>query len=225
MTDGTENELFVTQDGSFSFIAHRFGVTYHSKYGAVTESRHVFIQAGLYPLIATHSSLNILEIGFGTGLNALMTLQEANTRQFPINYESFEAFPIDTATANTLNYAECLGDLSLDPPFHAMHEQAWNTQADYSPFFTLNKRLEKFEVIDAIDQFDLIYFDAFAPSSQPELWEIPLLQLMYNALRPGGIFVTYCAKGAVKRNLKTLGFTVESLQGPPGKREMTRAIK
>ena len=106
-----------------------------------------------------------------------------------------------------------------------MHEQAWNTQADYSPFFTLRKRLEKFEVIDAINQFDLIYFDAFAPTSQPELWEIPLLQLMYNALRPGGVLVTYCAKGAVKRNLKTLGFTVESLQGPPGKREMTRAIK
>lgn len=225
MTDVTDNELFATQDGSFSFISHRFGVTYHSKYGAVTESRHVFIQAGLYPLLPNHSTLNILEIGFGTGLNALMTLQEANLRQFPINYECYEAFPIDTATAVSLNYAECLGDLNLSAPFQAMHEQPWNTQAKYSPFFTLNKRLEKFEVINAVNQFDLIYFDAFAPSSQPELWEIPFLELMYQALKSGGVLVTYCAKGSVKRNLRTLGFTVESLQGPPGKREMTRAIK
>jgi tRNA U34 5-methylaminomethyl-2-thiouridine-forming methyltransferase MnmC len=225
MIDGFENELFITQDGSFSFIAHRFGVSYHSKYGAVSESRHVFIQAGLYPSILNHTSLHILEIGFGTGLNALMTLQEANKHQFPIFYEGVEAYPITASAAHGLNYAECLGDPMLDPALQNMHEQAWGTSAAYSPFFSLYKRLAQFESIQAIEQFDLIYFDAFAPVAQPELWDLPFLTQMYTALKPKGVLVTYCAKGSVKRNLKSIGFEVEPLQGPPGKREMTRAIK
>lgn len=217
--------IFETQDGSHSILSEQFGVPYHSKYGAVRESHHVFIQAGLYFKAASKKNMSILELGFGSGLNALLTLIEAETHGWKIDYETVEAFPIPIAQARQLNYPSSLNAMQWQQAFLQMHENKASEQQWITPNFRFQKILDHFQNIQIADRFDVIYFDPFAPDTQPELWEIPLLQAMYEALLPGGVLVTYCAKGIVKRNLKSVGFQVESLPGPPGKREMTRAIK
>ena len=220
------NEIFVTQDGSHSITAAQYGVSYHSKYGAITESRHVFIQAGLMPLLFNvPDQLTILEVGFGTGLNVLLTYQELAKRQVQVYYESIEQFPITQTEAQNLNYPELLDGEDLGEIFSTMHSSAWDKDTQLSGNFSLKKRLGDLEELPFEPIFDLIYFDAFAPTVQPELWTAPIMKKMYDALRPGGILVTYCAKGEFKRSLKAVGFKVEPLPGPPGKREMTKAIK
>lgn len=226
--DAANDEIFVTQDGSHSITASRFGVSYHSKYGAITESRHVFIQAGLYPLLLnTPAKISILEMGFGTGLNALLTFHETAHRQVQVYYESIEGFPISIQAAQNLNYPQLIdvNDAELNEVFTQMHQMPWEKEIALGPHFDLLKRLGNLEELQFTPQFDLIYFDAFAPSAQPELWTAPIMQKMYDALKPGGVLVTYCAKGEFKRTLKAVGFTVERLPGPPGKREMTKAVK
>ena len=217
-------DIFETQDGSHSIYSEKFGVSYHSKYGAIQESRHVFLEAGLYAQLADKNKIAVLEIGFGTGLNALLTYQEAEKKQLEIRYDTFEAYPITPAEATTLNYPSLLGD-NIKNVFNEMHEGEWGTSIRLGDHFTFTKYNEMFQRIDYAETFNVIYFDAFAPNAQPELWEAELMGKMYNALKPGGMLVTYCAKGAVKRVMKGLGFTVEALKGPPGKREMTRAVK
>jgi tRNA U34 5-methylaminomethyl-2-thiouridine-forming methyltransferase MnmC len=219
-----ENEIFETQDGSHSIQSKEYGVSYHSKYGAIQESLHVFIKAGLRYRLAEMNSISVLEIGFGTGLNALLTLAEAEKTDTAVYYEAIEAYPIPWEQARVLNYPE-LTDQAFRPGFLKMHEMDWGVKERIRPHFTFKKQKLLFQEIDFPPQFDVIYFDAFAPNAQPELWEAPLLQKMYDALREKGVLVTYCAKGAVKRTLKSIGFTIESIQGPPGKREMTRAVK
>ncbi|MFN7117192.1 MAG: tRNA (5-methylaminomethyl-2-thiouridine)(34)-methyltransferase MnmD [Saprospiraceae bacterium] len=219
------DEIFETQDGSHSIQSKRFGVSYHSKYGAIQESRHVFIEAGLYYKALQQKDIAILELGFGTGLNTLLTYQEAERHGWTIFYETIEAYPITLAQANQLNYPALLGATSLQAVFQTLHTSTWSEKHIISPHFTFQKQKKAFQDIDYQAQFDLIYFDAFAPGAQPELWEVPLLQKLYNALRLNGILVTYCAKGSVKRNFREVGFKVEALPGPPGKREMTRCIK
>lgn len=218
-------EIFETQDGSHSIWSQQFGVSYHSKYGAIQESRHVFIEAGLYFKALQQRALAILELGFGSGLNALLTFQEAARHQWQVYYEAVEAYPIYLPQANQLNYPMLLDAALLQPIFNFLHASPWEKQQTLSPDFTFNKIRKEFQQIDYQNQFDLIYYDAFAPSTQPELWEILVLQKLYEALRPNGILVTYCAKGSVKRNFKTVGFQVETLPGPPGKREMIRCVK
>ncbi|HOY19359.1 MAG TPA: tRNA (5-methylaminomethyl-2-thiouridine)(34)-methyltransferase MnmD [Haliscomenobacter sp.] len=227
MSDGAdENEIFVTQDGSHSITAAKFGVSYHSRYGAITESRHVFIQAGLYPLMVnTPAQLSILEIGLGTGLNVLLTYHELDKRPITVYYEALEGFPISPAIAQTLNYPSLIEGSQLQAVFQQLHEGEWNKPITLSPHFQVLKRLGQLEEQSFSPVFDLIYFDAFAPSAQPELWDEAIMQKMYAALKPGGVLVTYCAKGEFKRTLKKVGFTVERLPGPPGKREMTKAVK
>jgi tRNA U34 5-methylaminomethyl-2-thiouridine-forming methyltransferase MnmC len=227
MSDGTDNpEIFVTQDGSHSIIAPQFGVSYHSKYGAITESRHVFIQAGLHPLLANApKELSILEIGLGTGLNVLLTYHELVNRPIKVSYEAIEAFPIGLTTIQALNYPALIGSAHLTPIFQELHTGKWDTALALSTHFNFTKRLGKLEEQTFAPIFDLIYFDAFAPNAQPELWTEEVFQKMYAALIPGGVLVTYCAKGEFKRILKRVGFDVEGLPGPPGKREMTKAIK
>lgn len=220
-----QDVIFETQDGSHSILSTQYGVPYHSKYGAVQESRHVFIEAGLYFKSFQKKELAILELGFGTGLNALLTLLEAEQRGWKIYYETVEAFPVLAAQVHQFNYTRILNATQWQAAFLRMHEGAWATELPISPNFTFRKIKEHFQNINASEQFDIIYFDPFAPSAQPELWEAPLLKVMYQALLPQGVLVTYCAKGVVKRALKSVGFQVESLPGPPGKREMTRAIK
>lgn len=218
-------EIFETQDGSHSIYSQQYGVSYHSKYGAIQESRHVFINAGLYFKTLQQKALAILEIGFGTGLNALLTFDEAERQHLNIQYEAIEAFPISLDEAAQLNYPTLLTAANLQTIFTTLHQCTWEEQHQLSPHFSIKKVCKSFQEIQYNDQFDLIYFDAFAPSAQPELWEPPFLALMYNALRPSGILVTYCAKGSVKRAFKAVGFQLEALTGPPGKREMTRCVK
>lgn len=220
----TDNQLIITEDGSHSLFSNKHGVSYHSKFGAIQETQHVFIDAGFYFRLPTStSSLSILGIGFGTGLNAFMTFLESKKHDININYIGVEAYPLSMETISEFNFSTILKEDQED--FQKIHELAWEEPHDLSPSFSLTKVKMMIEDIDFKDQFDLIYFDAFGPGSQPELWEEPILQKMYDALKTDGVLTTYCAKGTVKRGLKKVGFTIESLPGPPGKREMTRAIK
>ena len=219
------DQVIETQDGSHSIISHKYGVSYHSKYGAITESMHVFIKAGLYPKIASSSKIDILEIGFGTGLNALMTFLETEKKKIQVYYEGVEAYPLKSDQYQILNYSELLKVPEHQPTFMQLHTSPWEEDILLNSNFTFRKTKLLFEKINKSNCFDLIYFDAFAPSAQPELWEEEVLRIMYEALRTDGVLVTYCAKGVVKRCLRNIGFKVESLAGPPGKREMTKAIK
>lgn len=217
--------LFETQDGSHSIFSEKYGVSYHSKYGAIQETQHVFINAGLRLKAVEQSNISILEIGFGTGLNAFMTYLESEKRGLTIDYTGVEAYPITPEIASDLNYATQVQQPESQAILNKIHEVEWESSHFLNEHFKLTKVKKMFQELNYHNQFDIIYFDAFAPTSQPELWEIPLLTSMYNALKTNGIFVTYCAKGQFKRDLKAVGFTVEAIPGPPGKREMTRALK
>lgn len=218
-------KLVLTQDGSHSLYSEQFGEQYHSKYGAIRESRHVFIEAGLFYKMASSEKLDILEIGFGSGLNALLTFLETEQRSRKVYYETLEAYPLSKDESARLNYPEQLQAPDKKELFLAMHDLPWDVTHQLTENFSFKKSLKKFEEFDGESMFDLIYFDAFAPGTQPELWEIPVLANICGRLKKGGVFVTYSAKGSVKRNLKSLGLQVENLPGPPGKREMIRAIK
>lgn len=217
--------LFETQDGSHSIFSEKYGVSYHSKYGAIQETQHVFINAGLRLKAVEQLEISILEIGFGTGLNAFMTYLESEKRGLTIDYTGVEAYPISMEIAKNLNFATQIQQPESQAILNKIHQIEWERSYAINQYFKLTKVQKLFEELDYENQFDIIYFDAFAPTSQPKLWEIPLLTSMYKALKTNGIFVTYCAKGQFKRDLKAIGFTVEAIPGPPGKREMTRALK
>lgn len=221
-------ELQTTEDGSHTLHSPTFEATYHSTHGAIQEAEVVFINAALnYQLEQKKSSLNILEIGFGTGLNALMTYLATAEGNTNIYYEGWEAYPVGLELASNTNYCNLLNSTTEDEvTFLEMH-QGYNQikQLRTTPNFEFLLKKEFFEAIEAKEKFDIIYQDAFAPGIQAELWEEHFLQKLYNALKNGGILTTYCAKGSFKRALKALGFEVEALAGPKGKREMTRAHK
>ncbi len=216
--------LIETKDGSSSLLNVSLNETYHSTHGAIQESKHVFIESGLKPfLIFKKSELSILEIGFGTGLNTLLTLLATEQRSIKIYYETVEAFPLENDIIATLNYPKFL---HAENVFEKIHRSHWNEAEEIVANFKLNKRAIKLEeAVFEREKFDLIYFDAFAPAKQPELWELPILKKVAIAMKQNSIFVTYCAKGQVRRDLISLGLTVEKLPGPPGKREMLRAKK
>lgn len=218
-------KIVTTQDGSHSLFSQHFGEQYHSKYGAILESRHVFIEAGLFYKLSSNDEVNVLEIGFGSGLNAFLSYLESINRPKKIYYETMEAFPVPESDAKRLNYPEQLMAEDHQFIFQQMHQLPWNITHELSPNFLFKKVLKQFEELEGSSRFDVVYFDAFAPGTQPELWENSMLSLVYEAMRPKGVLVTYSAKGSVKRNLKSLGFEVENIPGPPGKREMIRAIK
>lgn len=217
--------LFLTNDGSHSVFSETYGVSYHSRYGAVTESAHVFIAAGLRYKAVVQREIAILETGFGTGLNAFMSWLEAERRNLQLLYVGLETAPITTEEAQVLNYAELLGVPERSGDFQALHQYTWGMEHTLSEQFQFRKEKIAIEAFEATDTFDVIYFDAFAPQAQPELWTAEVFARMYQALRTDGVLVTYCAQGAFKRTLKQVGFHVERLQGPPGKREMTRATR
>lgn len=221
-----ELHIFETHDGSHSIFSDKFGVSYHSKYGAVRETQHVFIDAALRFKAVLNPKIKILEMGFGTGLNALMTYLEARKRNLHVYYQTIEAYPISMEQVQHLNFNEVL-DIreSSKHIFELFHQLPWGITHTIDSNFSFQKQLCLFEAATIDNFFDIIYFDAFAPTSQPTLWEAPLMQKMYDALEEDGILVTYCAKGEVKRTLRSVGFELECLAGPPGKREMTRAIK
>ena len=212
-----------TADGSKTIFVEALDEHYHSIHGALAESRHVFIQSGLDAIKS--ETIAILEIGFGTGLNAITTLERNETLNKNIDYTGVEAFPVSTSDFSQLKYSNLELRESVLPYLDKIHKTNWEVFQEITPRFQLKKVEQKFQDIHDIEAFDLIYFDAFAPTVQPELWTEAIFEKMYSALKLNGILVTYCAKGQVKRNMKAAGFTIERLPGPPGKREMTRATK
>ena len=219
--------IFLTEDGSHSIYSEQFGVAYHSTHGAIQETKHVFIDAGLNHFIAQREfkQIKILEIGFGTGLNVFMTFLESHFRGIQIDFTTTEIYPLSISTAAELNYPQLLNVPHLGNIFNTFHTSNWNEKHRISDNFLFEKRLVDFQNMDFFNEFDIVYYDAFSPESQPELWDIEMLKRTYNALKEGGILTTYCAKGSFKRALKTVGFQIENIAGPPGKREMTRASK
>lgn len=217
-------EIILTRDGSQTLRNTELNETYHSIHGALQESQHVFIRQGLeYKLEQRLPRLAILEVGLGTGLNAWLTAQQIADRDVLVNYISLESFPLGHAIWSKLNYASDPRGLRL---FEKVHSATWDEPVLVTPNFSLHKiksTLQQANLSSAT--FDLIYFDAFAPEKQPEMWTLPSLEKVVEAMKPDAVLVTYCAKGQVKRDLKSLGLVVETLPGPPGKREMIRAIK
>lgn len=219
-------QLITTADGSHTLFVPQLSEHYHSVHGAVQESEHVFIRAGLLALPTGLPSVNLLEIGFGTGLNAFLTyIYNLPFAQRHITYTGIEAYPLEPHIAMELNYPELVNANGHRVVFHSLHTSLWEQEISIAPNFTLLKKQIQLQDLQLLPQYHLIYFDAFAPSAQPELWTAAVFEQMYRALLPGGLLCTYCAKGVVKRTLKEVGFTIEPLPGPPGKREMTRAIK
>ena len=216
-----KHEVIITGDGSSSIFIPELNEHYHSSHGAIQEAEHVFIKHGIQQV--EKESVTIFELGFGTGLNALLTALFAKKHKIRVTYYSIEAFPVDNALLEQLNYSELLED--TNDTLKTIHAAAWETDVVISGYFTLRKIEAKIEIFQLQQSVDLIYFDAFGPRAQAELWNIEILQKMHKALNDDGVLVTYCAQGQFKRDLKSLGFRVESLPGPPGKREMTRAIK
>ena len=219
-----ERILEATADGSHTISIPEMQVTYHSKHGAVQESMHVFIEAGLrYKMQSSSGVLTILEMGFGTGLNALLSLLAAEGRE--IWYESLEAYPVSLEMALQLNYAALLKQHGTVEFFNAMHLAAWNEWVNITPEFHLCKRETALEAFHPTGNYDIVYFDAFAPTAQPALWTESVFKKLFDNMNPGGILVTYCSKGIVRRAMQAAGFSIEKIQGPPGKREMVRATK
>jgi len=221
-----EIKIVETEDGSHSLYIKELDEGYHSMFGAVNESNHVFINAGLNHLSNTLKEINLLEIGFGTGLNAFLTMLECEKKQIKVNYYSIEPYPLPSVIYGQLNYPEILGRKDTRQFFISLHKCEWNTPLNLNKYFLLNKMKEKLESIKLpLDFYNLVYFDAFAPDVNPELWTQNIFEKIYSYMRAGSIFVTYSAKGTVRRNLQEAGFKVERIPGPKGKREMMRAIK
>jgi tRNA U34 5-methylaminomethyl-2-thiouridine-forming methyltransferase MnmC len=218
-----KREILQTLDGSTTIHLPDWNESYHSKHGAIQEAYHVFIQNGLNTF--NGQPVSILEMGFGTGLNAFITFLESKKSNQKIDYHGIEAYPISTNEISQMNYVSELNATSETTIFDLIHECDWQTIIEISPLFTLTKRQQFFEQIEDKDKFDLIYFDAFGYRVQPELWSTEIFRKMYKALKSNGTLVTYAARGVVKRSLIEVGFTVEKLPGPPGKREMFRAKK
>ena len=214
-----KKKIIYTKDGSHSIFLKEINETYHSLHGSISESNHVFIQNGLKTNLKKH--LKILEIGFGTGLNALLTLINADKKN--IKYTSLEPFPLEEAIFKKLNFHELL-NINREI-FLQLHYCNWETDIQISDNFTLHKTKSTLENYKYNEQNDIIFFDAFAPDKQTEMWEKNILKKCFRLINLEGYLVTYCAKGIVKRTLKEVGFDVETLAGPPGKREMIRAKK
>ena len=219
-----KRHLQFTADGSHTLQIEELNVTYHSKHGAIQESQHVFINAGITYLhqLKQLNEYRILEMGFGTGLNALLTAIFSPQMNVHINYHSIEAFPLTSDEVLSLNYGMLLQQPSL---FSQIHAAAWNMATRIGPTFELHKYHGKLDTFSTQEKFNLIYYDAFAPTAQPELWTVEVFEKLYQLLKPEAILVTYCSKGIVRRAMEAAGFRVTKLQGPPGKREMVRAFR
>lgn len=216
----------MTGDGSHTIYVIGLKEHYHSIHGAVSESRHIFIGAGLQWMISGKSGIDIFEVGFGTGLNAFLTWEVSRQNNLKVNYCAIETFPLPSEIYRELNYAELAGAPERRMDFFSLHESPWNQWQQIDSQFSLLKvqaDIQRFQPQPG--SADLVYFDAFGPDVQPEMWTIHVFRKLFEALRPGGVLVTYSTKGEVKRNLKAVGFLIEKLPGPPGKREMLRAVK
>jgi tRNA U34 5-methylaminomethyl-2-thiouridine-forming methyltransferase MnmC len=217
-----------TADGSFTYRSPIFKETFHSRYGALSESQHVFINAGLRAIAkeTVVRPIQIFEMGLGSGLNALLTAQYASEFATPIFFHSVEAYPIPIEDIDGFKVDNLFDSPSLLPQFQLIHQGEWAKPIKINTYFSFLKDQVDFVKWSAPRQrYHCIYYDAFAPRAQSELWTETVMAKLYEMLKPKGILVTYCAQGQFKRNLKSVGFTVEALPGPKGKREMTRARK
>ncbi|MEC4113601.1 tRNA (5-methylaminomethyl-2-thiouridine)(34)-methyltransferase MnmD [Myroides pelagicus] len=217
-----KRKVIKTEDGSSSIQIEEWGETYHSVYGAVQEAKHVYIQNGL-DLVNHLNSIVVLEMGFGTGLNAYLTYLAAMDKQLAITYHAIEAYPVSEEELKALNYSEINGE---DAAFLRLHHSPWNELVKLNECFSLYKMLNTFEeqVVEK-ESYDLIYFDVFGYPFQPDLWSEEIFKKMYDALKVGGILTTYACRGVINRTMKTVGFEVKKVAGPPGKREMVIAYK
>ena len=218
-----KREIIITSDGSTTIQLPDWNEQYHSKHGAIQEAYHVFLDTGFFKIDL--QEIAILEIGFGTGLNAFITFLEAKKLQKKVNYVGVEAYPISMEEFQKLNYVSELKALEFQSVFDEMHRISWEKEHSISKDFQLLKRKQFFQDIQDTAAFDLIYFDAFGAQNQPELWTEAIFLKMYKAMKKEGFLVTYSAKGSVRRAMQAVGFMVERLPGPPGKREMLRATK
>ncbi len=217
-----KRQIKLSNDGSHTIYNQTIDEHYHSTFGAITESQHIFIQNG-FNFINTNP-VRILEIGFGTGLNALLTLENAMLQNRSVYYVAIELYPLEIDVIQNLNYCKLI-NLKLENEFLEFHKRNWGDTIKLNENFILHKILGDAINIDFPENFDLVYFDAFSPDKQPELWTKELFLKLFKSLNNNGILTTYCAKGEVKRNLKEAGFTIERIPGSPGKRHMIRAIK
>lgn len=222
-----QREVIITKDGSTTFYIPELNENYHSTNGAILEAQHVFLKHGIHLFLEKFDkkNLNILEIGFGTGLNAWLTWLEAEKLNIKVNYVGVEAFPIAADELTMLNYAKILNDEGNSSKFEKLHEIKWNEEQQLDKQFGLLKLEQFFEKIDFKNQFDIIYFDAFGFEVQPDLWSTTILKKMYDSLKSNGHFTTYACRTVIKKNLQEVGFITQKLPGAPGKREMLVGFK
>ncbi len=218
-----KRRIVISSDGSHTIRIDEWDEQYHSKHGAVAESQHVFIDQGLSQFKVPN--ISILEMGFGTGLNALMSLIYATDHDLYIEYTAIEAHPVSEEIWSELNYPQVLNAQPFENAFQLMHKAEWGTNIQITDRFHLTKIKTDMTHYKETDRYQLIYYDAFGYRVQPDLWTESIFRNMYQSLKDGGILVTYAAKGSVRRAMQTAGFKVERLPGPPGKREMLRAGK
>lgn len=221
-------KIIQTSDGSHTLYLEEMDETYHSRHGAIQESRHVFLKNGFRHGISSWSEkeISIFEIGFGTGLNALLTAIDALKYRKSINYTTIEPCPISSSILYELNYKNHIPTAGAGTLLNAIHEAEWESRQRIHEYFYLRKRKVKYQDFTPADNhYHLIYYDAFAPNKQPEMWNLELIDKAHRSLKNRGFLVTYCAQGQFKRNLAACGFEVTTLPGPPGKKEMIRAIK
>lgn len=218
------HSLILTKDGSNTLYSKVFAETYHSKNGAISESEHVFIQSGLAYIHLQQMHVSILEIGFGTGLNAILSYLYAQKKECNISYTAIEPFPINMDCVKELNFSSILTNDEQRLVFEQMHQSQAGESLQYDNFSFVRYQ-EKLSSFITEKTFSLVYYDAFSPNTQPEMWTNDVFEHLHSMMQTGAVLVTYCAKGAVKRILKSLGFSLHRLPGANGKREMIRAVK
>ncbi len=222
-----KHAILNTEDGSSTLYNELVDDTYHSIHGAITESKMVYVENGFcYASNFEKKEIKIFEVGFGTGLNALLTASECCKRKIKVHYHSVEAFPLDTSILQNLNYSEFLEKDECDSLLANIQFCNWNEEVKINDYYSLYKEFAKLEDCEIpLNFYNVVYYDAFGPSKQPEMWSFELIEKICLGIKQNGVFVTYSTKGELKRMLVKLGFKVEKLQGPLGKREVLRAIK
>lgn len=217
-------KIITTEDGSHSLFDDDLNETYHSTRGALGESLHVFVKEGLSYWLSKNNAeeVSILEVGLGTGLNAFLAAQFANENNITVHFTSLEPYPIEEEIYENLNFHQTADEREL---LMKIHNAKWQEPVELSNSFSIYKTEDKLETFETIDSYDLIFFDAFAPSKQPEVWSLNNIKKCFDISSKGAMLTTYCAQGQFKRNLAEVGFEVETLQGAMGKKEMVRGVK
>jgi tRNA U34 5-methylaminomethyl-2-thiouridine-forming methyltransferase MnmC len=223
---GPKVEIEITGDGSHTLYVPELDEHYHSIYGAVAESRHIFLEAGFNYIYKPHKKIKILEVGFGTGLNALLTCVESEISQRYVEYNAIELYPLQENIYSIMNFDSLVKHRDSHGIFLRLHRSPWNENVHLTTSFSLYKiRTSLNDYQPEKETYDLVYFDAFGPDVQPDMWTREVFDKMAYGLKKDGVLVTYSTKGTVKRNLISAGFKIEKLPGPRGKREILRAVK